>query len=174
MLTLLYMAILIIGLIVAGWSVLGLSRSFAPGTRSQAGASDEVMRMVPIAAGAGAAVFGAVGLVLAQWTDLEPSLSIIWALAAGLSAGFAVQMTLYFGLLRRLVANPAPPEPILGRTAEVVVAIPGQGFGRIAYRNNGQMTQIDASAGTHQPIPKGTLVIIEEIVRQVAKVRPAD
>jgi hypothetical protein len=173
MLTVIYGIVLIAGLIVAGLGLLGMSRSFSPGSQPQADVSGQVLRLVPLAVGIGAAVFGLAGLVLSRLTAVEPGPSVIYALGAGLLVGFTVQAILYYRVLQHTVAQPPAPDPSVGRLAQVVIAIPGNGIGQITYESEGQGWQIGASSATFEAIPAGSQVVIEQIVRRVALVRRA-
>ncbi|MEZ4515412.1 MAG: hypothetical protein R3C44_00760 [Chloroflexota bacterium] len=172
MLTILFAVILVAGLVVVVLGFYGLSRSFTPGSQTQADVSAQVARLIPISIGIGAAVFGIVGLLILYLTDMGSGPSVIWALGAGLLVGFAVQAVLYYRLLRHAATQPPPPDPSLGLVAEVVITSPGNGIGQIAYQSDGQTFQIGASSATFEKIPVGSTVRIESITRRVAIVRP--
>ncbi len=174
MLTIIYIVMLVAGLAVLVPRPSGdcPARS-APGSQSRPDASSvKVLRLVPLAIGTGAAVFGVVGLVISRWTDMAPGRGVIWSLGAGLLVGFVVQAVLYYRVLRRTAAQPLPPDPALGLTADVVITIPGNGIGQIAYDSQGQTLQIGASSATFETLPAGSVVVIEKITRRIALVRP--
>jgi hypothetical protein len=172
MITTLYIILLIAGLIVAALGLLGLSRAFVPGSQAQPDASAQALRLVPLALGAGAAVFGAVGLILRAGTGLPPGETVVWALAAGLLAGFAVEAVLYVRVLRRVAAQPPPVDPDQGLRAQVVITIPSNGIGQISYRSDGRSVSAGAGSATFETIPAGTTVVIDRVIRTIAIVRP--
>lgn len=173
MLTVVYIIVLVVGLVVAAVGLMALARTFTPGSQAQADISTEVVRYVPLAVGTGAAVFGVTGLILDRWSALSPGAGVIWALGAGLLVGFVIQAVLYARALRHLAAEPSP-DASQGMRAEVVITIPGNGIGQIAYHANGQTIALGASSATFQTIPAGATVVIERILRHVALVRPIE
>lgn len=172
MITTLYIIVLIAGLVVAGLGLLGLSRAFVPGSQAQPDVSTQALRLVPLALGAGAAVFGAAGLILLAGTALPPGETVVWALAAGLLVGFAVEAVLYLRVLRRTAAQPPPVDPDQGLRAQVVITIPGNGIGQISYRSDGRAVSAGAGSATFETIPAGTTVVIDRVIRTIAIVRP--
>lgn len=172
MLSLLFLVLLIVGLLVSLLGLLGWRRSFRPGSQASPDASGHIVRLLPIALGVGAAVFGLAGLVLGQLANLGPGATVIWALATGLLAGFVVQAVLYYRLLRDETAATDETDSAAGLPATVVITIPGNGIGQIAYEHGGRTVQCGASSLTFEAIPQGTTVVIERVVRRIAQVRP--
>lgn len=172
MISTLYLIVLIAGLVVAALGALGLWRSFVPGSQAQADISAQALRLVPLALGLGAAVAGAVGLVLVRLTTVQAGMTVLWALGAGLLVGFAIEAALYLRLLRRMAVQPPPITPDEGLTAQVVIDIPANGIGQITYCHNGETVSVGASSATFEDIPAGSAVVIDRIAGVIAVVRP--
>lgn len=172
MITTLYLIALLAGLVAATFGLLGLWRSFVPGHQAQPDISAQALRLLPLALGAGAAVFGAVGLVLVRLTDIQQGATVLWSLGAGLLVAFVIEAVLTVRLLRRVAVQPPAAVADEGLTARVVVTIPGNGVGEITYRHDGETISTGASSATFETIPAGSAVRIERVVRNIAIVRP--
>jgi hypothetical protein len=62
----------------------------------------------------------------------------------------------------------------VGRQAEVVITVPHDGLGQIAYDNVSGHITLGARSVSGHPIPRGSIVTIERVNGRVAVVRPAE
>ena len=62
----------------------------------------------------------------------------------------------------------------VGRSAEVIISIPNEGIGTIAFDNVSGRVTLGARSTTGKQIVKGSVVRVEKIVGRVAYVRPLE
>jgi hypothetical protein len=61
-----------------------------------------------------------------------------------------------------------------GRRAEVIIAIPANGLGEVAFPNGEERVNLGARSAGGQPIVAGATVVIERVTRRIAVVSPLD
>jgi hypothetical protein len=173
-LVLVYIGVLVIGLALIGGAIVSLLRSFTPGQQSQPGgkAGSGLSRVTTYSLGLGAAVFGAVGLIAHFVFQADPATGVIWSLGIGLLAGFIALALFFYRPSRSGVEEAILDFDAAGRRAEVIIAIPSNGLGEIAFHNGGERINLGARSATGRPIGRGALVVIERVSNHIAVVSP--
>lgn len=120
------------------------------------------------------AAFGLTGLLTRLWLDLGVVPSILIATVAGVLFGAAAQAFFLYVLSPSRSSHFSLADDAIGREAEVIISIPGDGLGQIAYNNVSGRVTLGARSAGGESISAGKLVIIEKIVGRVALVNPAD
>jgi hypothetical protein len=100
--------------------------------------------------------------------------SILIATAAGLVIGGAAQLFFLYVLSPTKSSHFTLADDAIGREAEVIITIPGEGLGQIAYNNVSGRVKLSARSAGGDKIASGKLVIIEKVVGRVALVKPVD
>ena len=116
--------------------------------------------------------FGITGLITHLWLEMETIPSILWATGIGLLFGGLAQVFFLYILSPSKSSHFSLEEEAIGREAEVIISIPDDGLGKIAFRNVGGRITLGARSATGEPISTGKLVTIEKIVGRAALVRP--
>lgn len=170
-----YGLVLVVGLALIGAAVVSLLRSFTPGRQAATGqaSTHRLNRAATYALGLGATVLGAVGLLALLAFRVDPAASVLWSLGAGLVATLAAQLALVWLSGRDGAAETALAVDADGRVARVVIPIPANGLGEVAYRDGGEMVNLGARSVTGQAIPQDASVLIERVTNRVAVVRLA-
>jgi len=173
-LTFVYIGVLILGLIVVLLSWLALARSFTAGSQTQSPAASGrvLMQAAGLSLGVAALVFGAVGLLTERALAIGSISSVLWSLAAGLLAGFIVQLILTRHLDHRFAEDETAMIEMVGSEAEVVIPIPADGVGEVVLLDDSGSTHLGARSASGDPIERGTVVIIERVSHRIAIVRP--
>lgn len=169
-----YGGILVMGLALVAGAIISLLRSFTPGSQARPKGSLHPLfsRATSYSLGLGEVVFGAVGLFCVFLFHLDPVVGILVSLGAGLLVGLIA-----LGLLVYLPSRGKTEEALIdfdagGRHAEVVIPIPGNGLGEVAFRNGNEQINLGARSATGQPITINTTVVIERVTKRVAVVTP--
>ena len=172
-LVIVYGLVLLVGLALIAVAVLSLLRSFTPGSQSETGqaANRRLNRAATYALGLGTAVIGAVGLLALLVFRAEPTRSVIWSLGFGLVAGFAAELVLVYLSGRGQGEETALAVDADGRVARVVIPIPANGVGEVAYRDGEEMVHLGARSVEGRAIPQGAAVYIERVTNRIAVVR---
>jgi hypothetical protein len=118
------------------------------------------------------AIFGMVGLMTRLWLDMEPIPSILWSAGAGIIIGAAAQAFFIYILSPSKSSHFSLTDDAVGREAEVIITIPDNGLGQIAFNNVSGRVTLGARSSSGLVIHIGSLVTIEKIVGRVAFVRP--
>jgi hypothetical protein len=171
-----YGIVLIVGLALIAAALLSLLRSFSAGSRTRPpdSAGRVLSRAVSYSLGLGAVVFGIVGLVARLVLRVAPGPSVLWSLGAGLLVAFIAQAVLVYLPNRNRVEEAAVAVDAEGREAQVVIPVPANGLGEVAYREGTARVNLGARSAAGQPIPQGEVVLIERVVNRVAIVRPVN
>ncbi len=173
MLTIIYIALLAVGVVVVGAMLIARRRQFIPGHQAMPPGENLLTNLLPLSLGVGLVVFGAAGLLLSPVIDRGEGLSVVAALALGLLAAFLTQVALYAWAVRTMPQPAAVTEPRAGQEARVVIDIPAHGVGQIVYETaTGPMT-IGASSAAGEAIAAGQLVTIIRSADRVAMVSRA-
>lgn len=134
----------------------------------------EVSPLSPITIAAFVTSFGGVGIVTTQLFNVRPEFSLIWAILGGFVTGGVVYL-LYGRLLVGMQASSeVRTQELTGTVGQVTVPIPANGAGEITYIAKGSRISSSARSISGQAIPRGTLVIIEQIIggTVIVRVRP--
>ena len=118
--------------------------------------------------------FGLTGLITRLWLEMEPLPSIVAATAVGLLVGGASQLLFLRVLSPTKSSHFSLAEDATGREAEVIVTVPSDGIGTVAYDNVSGRVTLGARSATGEQIQNGRTVRIEKVTGRVAVVRPLD
>lgn len=174
-LNIVYALVLLISFFFALFSLLGVELGDAVDFEFEADA-DSVFSFVsisPFALAMFGATFGLVGLLTRFWLEIDAIPSILWSTAIGLLFGAAGQAFFLLVLSPSKSSHFSLDNDAIGREAEVMISIPKDGQGRIAYNNVSGRVVLGARSTDGKPIRAGQVVIIERIVGRVATVRLA-
>lgn len=117
------------------------------------------------------ATFGLTGLVTRLWLEMEVIPSILWAAGIGIIVGIAAQVLFIYVLSPSKSSHFRLADDATGREAEVIITIPANGRGSIAFDNvSGRMT-LGARSSTGKQIKRGEFVTIERIIGRIAVVQ---
>jgi hypothetical protein len=123
-----------------------------------------VSPLSPITIATFVTTFGGVGVLALQVFEVDPRLSLLWAVVAGLGAGGLMYAFVSQFLVRSQASSEIQRSDLLGMEAEVTVPIGESSPGQITYVTKvGRMSSIARSADG-SAIPRGRLV---KIVRSV-------
>lgn len=118
--------------------------------------------------------FGLTGLITRLWLDMTTIPSILWATGLGIVIGSAAQAFFIYVLSPSKSSHYSLVDDALKREAEVIITIPGDGRGTIAYDNVSGRVTLGARSATGNEIKRGEIVTIERITGRVAVVRPIE
>jgi hypothetical protein len=118
--------------------------------------------------------FGITGLITHLWLELEAIPSILLATGVGLLLGGLAQVFFLYILSPSKSSHYSLEDEAIGREAEVIISIPDDGLGKIAFKNVGGRITLGARSSKGEAISTGKLVIIEKIVGRSALVRPVN
>lgn len=120
------------------------------------------------------AAFGLTGLITRLYFEMGNLPSILWSTAVGLLVGFAAQALFVYVLSPSKSSHYSLNTDATGREAEVIITVPADGLGTIAFDNVSGRVTLGARSASGEEIRRGTFVIIERITGRVAVVRPSD
>jgi hypothetical protein len=134
--------------------------------------SVEVSPISPITIATFITAFGAVGIITRQLFEVPAAFSLVWAVLGGLL--LAGVMFLFYS--RFLIGSQGSSEvrvsQLAGLTAEVIAPIPQGGVGEIALVAQGARVTYPARSSQGAAIPRGALVVIEQMLGTQALVSP--
>lgn len=167
-----YIGVLVIGLILIGGAIISLLRSFTPGRQTQPKRPPSPLfsRAGGYSVGLGAAVFGAAGLLALLLFRVDPGNSVLWALGVGLVAGFVAMALLVYLPTRGQAMEALIDFDATGRRATVVIAIPANGLGEVAFRDGREQVNLGARSADGRAIAEGAIVIIQRVTNRIAVV----
>ena len=176
MLDIVYAVIVILSFIFAFLSLIGAGIDqlidFDIGTDGEG--PFELVGISPFSAATFGSAFGLTGLITHLWMEMDTIPSILWATGVGLLFGGLAQVFFLYVLSPSKSSHFSLERDAIGKEAEVIVAIPTEGLGQIAYTNVGGRQKLGARTGTGKEIPSGTVVVIKKIVGRVAIVETID
>jgi membrane protein implicated in regulation of membrane protease activity len=120
------------------------------------------------------ATFGMTGLITRLWLEMEAIPSILWATGMGILIGGVAQALFLYVLSPSKSSHFSLAEDAKGREAEVIITVPEEGLGTIAYDNISGRVTLGARSSTGKQIRRGQVVTIERVTGRVAVVRPAE
>jgi membrane protein implicated in regulation of membrane protease activity len=128
----------------------------------------------PFALAMFAATFGMTGLITRLWLGMEAIPSILWAVGLGILIGGVAQALFLYVLSPSKSSHFSLTDDAIGREVEVIITIPDNGMGQIAFDNVSGRVTLGARSAEDQQINRGKFVIIERITGRVAVVRPVE
>jgi membrane-bound ClpP family serine protease len=128
----------------------------------------------PMAMAVFGAFFSLAGLVTSMWLGFSPIPSILVALIVGGVVGGVTQLLYVYVLSVSKSSHYSLAKDEVGRSADVIISIPNEGIGTIAFDNISGRVTLGARSTTGKQIMKGSVVRVEKIVGRVAYVRPLE
>jgi hypothetical protein len=172
-LNLVYAVIVLVSFLFALISLIGAEVGDALDLDPDADGGFDLLSVSPFALAMFGAAFGLTGLISRLWLDLETIPSILVATVGGLVIGGISQAIFVYFFSPSKSSHYSLERDAIGREAEVIITIPSEGLGQIAYNNVSGRVTVGARSATDERISSGDLVLIEKIVGRVALVRPA-
>lgn len=171
-LNIVYTAVVAVSFIFALISLLGAEVTDALDFDIDADGDVGFVSISPFALAMFGAAFGLTGLITRIWLDMDPIPSILWASGMGFVVGIVAQAFFFYVLSPSKSSHFRLQDDGIGREAEVIITIPQDGLGTIAFDNVSGRVTLGARSATNQPIARGKFVTIERITGRVAVVRP--
>ena len=134
----------------------------------------DFVNISPFALAMFGALFGLTGLITRMWLDLSAIPSILWATGAGILFGVMAQAFFIYVLSPSKSSHFDLSAVALGREVEVIVTIPPDGRGTVAFDGAGGRLTLGARSGTGKQISRGQTVTVEKIVGRIVVVQPLD
>jgi hypothetical protein len=117
-------------------------------------------------------VFGGAGIICIQVFDIDPLISILPSTIVAICCGVAVFKVFDYVFTKTQGGVEVNLAQLIGRDAEVIISIPKDGMGEIAFNTSGGRTNTAARSATGKAIPKSSIVRITRIVGSVYLVEP--
>jgi len=190
-LTLLYLALLGIGIIYAVIILIGgaLHDVHLPGIDLDIGGHEigpvtvdvggdvghpevNVPSLSPVTVASFVTAFGAFGLIALGLFDTSAQWSLAWAAGGGLVVAVIAHFAFGYFLIAPQGSSEVKLRDIVGAAAEVITPIPADSVGEVAFVAQGGRMTYTAKSATGTPIARGTTVVIEKVIGGVAVVRP--
>ena len=190
-LTLLYLALLGIGIIYAVIILIGgaLHDIHLPGLDLQVGGHEigpvhldvdagashpetQVPSLSPITVASFVTAFGAFGLIALGLFNVSAQWSLAWAAGGGLVVAVIAHFAFGYFLIAPQGSSEVKLRDIVGAVAEVITPIPADSVGEVAFVAQGGRMTYTAKSATGTPIARGTTVVIEKVIGGVAVVLP--
>ena len=190
-LTLLYLALLGIGIIYAVIILIGgaLHDIHLPGLDLEVGGHEigpvhldvdagashpetQVPSLSPITVASFVTAFGAFGLIALGLFNVSAQWSLAWAAGGGLVVAVIAHFAFGYFLIAPQGSSEVKLKDIVGAVAEVITPIPADSVGEVAFVAQGGRITYTAKSASGMPIARGITVVIEKVVGGVAVVRP--
>ena len=118
------------------------------------------------------AAFGLTGLITHIWFDMNAGASLFWAVVAGLLVGVLAQVLFLYVFSPSKSSHYSLAADAVGRDAQVIITVPSEGLGKIAFDNVSGRVTLGARSASGKQIVSGEAVRIEQITGRVAMIRP--
>lgn len=173
-LNLIYAAVVLISFIFAVVSLLGAE--FGDALEFDANIDGDggldFMSISPFALAMFGAAFGLTGLITRLWFDMSAIPSMILASVIGLLVGTLAQALFFYVFSPSKSSHFSLRDDAVGQDAQVIVTVPSEGMGTVAFDNRSGRVTLGARSATGKQIATGVSVRIEQITGRVAVVRP--
>lgn len=175
-LNLIYAGIVLVSFIFALLTLVGsgIGEAFDFSGDVDADGGIDFINISPFSLAMFGAAFGVTGLFTRLWLEMDPIPSILWSLGIGLAIGFVAQALFIYILSPSKTSHFNLADDATGRQAEVIITVPVDGLGQIAYDNISGHVTLGARSASGRSIPRGTVVTIERVNGRVAVVHPAE
>lgn len=124
---------------------------------------DQVDFMEPMVIVGGITVFGGAGIMLSKYTTLE----ILPIAILAFIVAILLSMLIYFTYVKPMKNSENSTGfsvlDLVGKTGEVIIPIPNQGFGEILIKIGAGNTNQVAASLNGEEFPAGTMVIVAEV-----------
>jgi hypothetical protein len=115
--------------------------------------------------------FGAFGLAASTLAHASGLVSLIAALVGGVVVGTGAQY-FFVRIISVTTSSNLNLSTIKGQAAQVIVPVPDEGRGQIAFILSGQRVTLGARSSTGLSIPRGTHVVVDSIRDGIAFISP--
>lgn len=132
----------------------------------------KIPSLSPVAIASFIAAFGAFGLIAIELFAVTGPISLLWALVGGLVVAALAHFAFSYFLLKPQGSSDIRLRDIVGAVAHVITPIPAESVGEVAFVAQGGRVTYSAKSAAGQPIPRGAIVVIEQVVGGVVIVRP--
>jgi hypothetical protein len=133
----------------------------------------DFLSISPFALAMFGAAFGLTGLITRLAFDMGAAASLFWATVFGLIVGAMAQVLFLYVLSPSKSSHYSLADVAVGRDAEVIITIPAEGLGTIAFDTKSGRVTLGARSAAGKEIAKGQPVSIEKVNGRVAVVRLA-
>lgn len=173
-LNIVYGIVLLISFIFAIISLIGAELGDAVDIDSDIDADSDLdfVNISPFALAMFGAAFGVTGLITSVALGMGSLASLLISFVAGLIIGFAAQYLFLKVLSPTKSSHYSLAEDAVGRNAQVIVTVPNDGVGTIAFDNVSGRVTLGARSITGKAIATGQPVRIDDVTGRVALVRP--
>ncbi len=131
-----------------------------------------VSPLSPITVATFVTTFGGVGALTLQVFNVDPRMSLLWAVVGGLASGSLMYLFVSQFLVRSQASSEMRRSELIGMEAEVTVPIGESSPGQVSYvTKSGRMSSMARSADG-RAIPRGQFVTIVRTVGPQVLVRP--
>ena len=173
-LNLIYVTLILISFIFAVITLVGAEAGNAldihVDTDIDAHTGMDIASVSPFALAMFGATFGLTGLITRIWFEMTAVPSILWAVGVGIVVGALAQVLFIYVLSPSRSSHFSLADDALGREVEVIVTIPDNGLGQIAYDNISGRVTLGARSHDGKEIKRGATVTIEKVTGRVAVV----
>jgi hypothetical protein len=138
-----------------------------------ADADFDFLSISPFALAMFGAAFGLIGLITRITFDMGAAASLFWAAVSGLIVGTLAQLLFLYVLSPSKSSHYSLADVAVGRDAEVIITIPAEGLGTIAFDTMSGRVTLGARSAMGKAIAKGQTVSIDKVTGRVAVVRLA-
>ena len=130
----------------------------------------DFLSISPFALAMFGAAFGLTGLIIRISFDMSAAASLFWATIAGLLVGGLAQILFLYVLSPSKSSHYSLADVAVGRDAEVIITIPAEGLGTIAFNTVGGRVTLGARSSAGKQIAKGQVVSVEKMSGRIAVV----
>ncbi len=138
-----------------------------------ADADFDFLSISPFALAMFGAAFGLTGLITRIAFEMTAAPSLFWATVGGLIVGALAQILFLYVLSPSKSSHYSLADVAVGRRAEVIITIPAEGLGTIAFDTVSGRVTLGARSAAGKQIAKGQSVFVENVSGRVAVVRLA-
>lgn len=173
-LNIVYGIVLLISFIFAIISLMGAEFGDAVDIDSDIDGDSDLgfVNISPFALAMFGAAFGVTGLITSVGFGMNSLPSLLISFITGLVVGFVAQYLFFKVLSPSKSSHYNLAEDAVGRNAQVIVTVPTDGIGTIAYDNVSGRVTLGARSLTGKAIHTGESVRIDDVTGRVALVRP--
>ena len=133
----------------------------------------DFLSISPFALAMFGAAFGLTGLITRIAFDMGAGASLFWAAVFGLIIGSLAQVLFLYVLSPSKSSHYSLADMAAGRDAEVIITIPAEGLGTIAFDTVSGRVTLGARSAMGKEIARGQPVFIDKVNGRVAVVRLA-
>lgn len=134
----------------------------------------DVPSLSPVTIASFVTSFGAFGLISTGLFSASSAMSLLWAAVGALIVAVIAHFAFGYFLIAPQSSSEVTASYVVGATGEIITPIAAGRLGEVAFVARGSRVTTSARAAGGASIPRGTLVKIEQVVGNVAIVRPVE